>query len=200
MVVFCWYSISMLFVFYKLISVLLGLDWHTADILLVFDWYPDGILLMPIHSAGILLSLCLRFPGIRLAWHSVGSVFCFFRNWSNQNAVPELAMFPYRYFAVFRLLNCCFHLVRHVLAWCVDIYSGLSFFACSHCGTSPHARIDNTPHLFRIRISSLFSFQCPSMNLRIIWVFALPCAKSLFREYEIATIVKWKAPINDRKF
>ena len=112
----------MLFVFYKLISVLLGLDWHTADILLVFDWYPDGILLMPIHSAGILLSLCLRFPGIRLAWHSVGSVFCFFRNWSNQNAVPELAMFPYRYFAVFRLLNCCFHLVRHVLAGCVAVY------------------------------------------------------------------------------
>ena len=132
MVVFCWYSISMLFVFYKLISVLLGLDWHTADILLVFDWYPDGILLMPIHSAGILLSLCLRFPGTRLAWHAVGSVFCFFRNWSNQNAVPELAMFPYRYFAVFRLLNCCFHLVRHVLAGCVAIYSGISFFACSH--------------------------------------------------------------------
>ena len=89
MVVFCWYSISMLFVFYKLISVLLGLDWHTADILLVFDWYPDGILLMPIHSAGILLSLCLRFPSIRLAWHSVGSVFCFFPQLEQPERYPR---------------------------------------------------------------------------------------------------------------
>ena len=36
------------------------------------------------------------------------------------------------------------------------------------------------------------------MNLRIICVFALPCAESLFREYGIATIVKWKAPINEK--
>ena len=54
------------------------------------------------------------------------------------------------------------------------------------------------PIYFGFRSAPCFSLECPSMNLRMICVFALPCAESLFREYGIATIVKWKAPINER--
>ena len=48
------------------------------------------------------------------------------------------------------------------------------------------------------QICTVFSYDAPLINLRTIRFFSLPCAESLFREYGIATIVKWKAPINER--